>query len=68
MEASDEATVYLKTINAFLSGNASLPDDRLSFEYILEYFSRKKRHLLYCELENEDGLIPWIENREYMEE
>jgi len=67
MEAADEATVYLKTINAFLTGNASLPDDKYQLEWLLEYFLVKERHLLTFELESEEGLISWIENREYCE-
>ena len=67
MNAADEATVYIKTLDAFLAGNASLPADQQQFDWILEYFLVKERHLLNFELENEEGLVSWIGNKEYSE-
>jgi len=65
MDAADEATVYLKTVDAFLAGDANLSDDKQHFEWLLAYFSIKEKHLLNFELENEEGFFPWLENKEY---
>jgi len=65
MEAADEATTYLKAIDAFILGDVSSSDKDQHFEWLLSYFSVKEEHLLDCELENEEGFFSWLERREY---
>ena len=65
MEAADEATIYLKAIDAFMAGDVSPSDKDQHFEWLLAYFSIKEEHLLHFELENEEGFFSWMGNREY---
>ncbi len=67
MKAADEATVYLKTIDAFVAGDVSPSDMEQHFEWLLAYFSIKEEHLLDCELENEEGFFSWLGRGEYFQ-
>lgn len=64
-EASDEAEIYLKTITAFFTDDAILPDDAEYFNAVIEYFTVKESDLAHHELDDEDRFWEWLKNKEY---
>lgn len=63
--ASDEVEIYLKTVLAFVNGNASLEDNSAEFKMVMDFFKRKEKELIKYKIEDMDRFEEWLRNHEY---
>ena len=65
LDAAEEAELYLKTITTLRQRNINqhTPEDKKSFQYLMEYMSQMNEDLFGRELHNPDGFNTWLKDK-----